>query len=191
MEKNNEIKKTSKIISGKVTIKSKSPFQKLLEAFISQDAPNIKNYLIYDVAIPTIKKSFLEGLSMLLGVRYNSTNIIPGSTVIRSSNSNYTNYSGIINNQQINQSKPRPTYSYNNIVLESPEDAMAVLNELRELIADYGIASVQDLYINLGLECDHTANKFGWDDLSTADFVKVPDGYLLRFPKVNPIKNFQ
>ena len=56
-----------------------------------------------------------------------------------------------------------------------------------ELIETYGVASVADLYDLVGLRCEYTDNKYGWNNLRNAEPIRVRDGYMLKMPKALPI----
>ena len=58
---------------------------------------------------------------------------------------------------------------------------------MNELLDNYGIVSVADLYDLVGKSCDYTANRYGWTNIRNAEPVRVRDGYLLKMPKVGPI----
>ena len=82
----------------------------------------------------------------------------------------------------------RTTYSYDNIVLESRGDAESVLDSMGEIIDQYGMVKVADLYDLVGLTGSYTDNNYGWTNLSTAHVVRLNDGgYLIKLPRALPI----
>lgn len=54
--KNAQHKKVEKIVKGKVKTKKKSEISKFKDVFISEDAKDVKSYIIMDVLIPAAKK---------------------------------------------------------------------------------------------------------------------------------------
>lgn len=76
---------------------------------------------------------------------------------------------------------------YDNIYVETRVKAIEALSKLDELLNRYHIVTVSDLYVVVNMKPAHTANKYGWTDLSTADFVSTRDGYLLKLPRAMPI----
>ena len=87
---------------------------------------------------------------------------------------------------------PKPTYgrarlNFDDIILESRGEAEEVLSHLLELVENYGVASVADLYELVGITGSFTDNKYGWTNLSTASVSRVRDGYLLNLPNATPI----
>ena len=73
------------------------------------------------------------------------------------------------------------------VVFEHRRDAETALDELVEIIARYGFASIADFYDLAGATCrTFSANKYGWLDVRTARVVRVREGYIIKFPR--PIK---
>lgn len=60
-----EEKRAEKIIHGKVKTK-KNNTRKLTDVFITEDAANVKNYVLFDVIVPSIKKLCMILLLALL-----------------------------------------------------------------------------------------------------------------------------
>lgn len=70
------------------------------------------------------------------------------------------------------------------VVFEHRRDAETVLDELMEVIARYGFASIADFYDVAGVTCrTFSANKYGWLDVRTVKVVRVRDGYIIKFPR--------
>ena len=63
-------------------------------------------------------------------------------------------------------------------------DAELVLDQLESAIANYGIASVADLYDLAGITCrNYTANRYGWTDIQSAKVIRTREGYTLQLPR--------
>ena len=52
-----------------------------------------------------------------------------------------------------------------------------------ELIDQYGVVSVGDLYDLVGVTGAYTDNNYGWTDLRTASVVRTRDGYMIKLPR--------
>ena len=65
-----EKKKVEKVIKGKAKTRKKTGASKLADVFISEDAKNVKSYVIMDVLIPAAKKAISDivrdGIDMIL-----------------------------------------------------------------------------------------------------------------------------
>lgn len=177
-------KKVEKVTTGKVITKKKSAFSKFADEFISEDAKNVKTYVLGEVLIPAIKKAVLDivtdGINMILygdagrgGKR---------STADRVSYRSYSDYS-----------RPRDTrtvsagYSYDEIILTSRGEAEDVLQRMDELMDAYGLVRVADLYDLVGITGNYTDNKYGWTNIRNAEIVRVRDGYMIKMPRAVPI----
>lgn len=178
-------KRVEKIISGSAKAKKKSEVKKLTDVFISEDAHNVKSYVIMDVLIPAIKKAIFDivtnGIDMMLyGETGHSKKKSPASRV--SYRSYYEDRDD--NRRRDYGSIRRSNYDYNDIVLENRGDAEEVLIKLDELIDVYGSASIADLYDMVGMSGSYTDNRYGWDKPGVGSVVRVGDGWLLKLPKV-------
>ncbi len=77
------------------------------------------------------------------------------------------------------------------IVVGTRNEALEVITQLNLLIAQYGSASVGDLYDLVGSEKFYTDEQRGWTDLRGCDAIRVPDGYKLNIPRPEPISELE
>lgn len=181
-----ERKKIEKVVTGTVSTRKKSPFRKLADEFISDDAKNVKSYVFGEVLIPAIKKAIsdivTDGIDMILygGTRKGGKR----STADRVSYSNY--YGGgrpVRDDRRISTS-----YSYDDIILETRGEAEEVLARMDELIEAYGLVRVADLYDLVGITGNYTDNSYGWTNIRNAEIVRVRDGYIIKMPRAIAIE---
>ena len=170
--------KVDKIVKGKVKTKKKNS---VLASFINDDLQDIKKYIVEDVLIPTIKKTITD-------VVKNSIDMFFYGEVSRSnrSNSSRISYSSYYDRDREHRSR-RNSLLIDDIVLESRAEAEEVLDRLDEMIEEFGMASVLNLYDLIGVTAPFTADKYGWTDIRNATAVRVRDGYLLKLPRVMPL----
>lgn len=170
--------KVDKIVKGKVKTKKKNS---ILTSFINDDLQDIKKYIVEDVLIPTIKKTITD-------VVKNSIDMFFYGEVSRSnrSNSSRISYSSYYDRDREPRSR-RNSLLIDDIVLESRAEAEEVLDRLDEMIEEFGMASVLNLYDLIGVTAPFTADKYGWTDIRNATAVRVRDGYLLKLPRVMPL----
>lgn len=177
-----EEKKVEKVITGPVKMKKKGGFGKFFKNIVSDDAKDIKTYLVSDIVVPTIKKTISDTVDMIL---------FGGSRKNRSvaSRVSYRSYYDEPRTRDARESAPAPSVvGYDDITLASRGDAEEVLSRMNELIDLYQIVSVADLYDLVGLARNYTDNKYGWTNLRDAEVVRVRDGYKLDLPRPLPIK---
>lgn len=181
-------RKVEKVIKGSAKTKKRSDVKKFADVFISEDAGNVKSYIIMDVLIPAIKKAISDivtnGIDMMLyGETGRSKKKSPASKIsyrsyYESDNERRRDYSSV---------RTRSTYEYDDIVLDSRGEAESVLATMDELVETYGMVSVADLYEMVGVQGSYTDNKYGWTkNIRNASVVRVRDGYLLKLPKALP-----
>lgn len=180
-------KKVEKVVNGTVKTKKKSEINKVKDLFISEDAANVKSYILMDVLVPAVKKAIsdivTDGVSMLLF----------GTTGNRSSRGNssfisYDKFSRREDDRRYGITRTRSGYNFDDIYLESRGEAEEVLSRMDELIDMYGVVSVADLYDLVGITGNYTDNKYGWTNIRNAEPVRaMGGGYMLKLPKALPI----
>lgn len=186
-EKNNEKRVEKPVVTGKVVTKKPSKLRKFTDEIISEDAKNVKSYVLGEVLIPAIKKAIsdivTDGIDIILYGE--SRGRTKRSTADRVS---YTNYSS---RDYRSSRDTRPVvgsgYSYDDIVLSTRGEAQEVLDRMDELMATYGLVRVADLFDLVGKTCNYTDNKYGWTNISNAEIVRVREGYWIKMPRAIPI----
>lgn len=187
---NPDKKKVEKVVSGSVKVKKKNGVTKFADNFISEDIHNVKSYVITDVLIPSVKRAISEmvtnGIDMIL---YGSTGgRSKRSSADRVSYRNYYDRRDDDRYRDRDRDRVRTSaYSFDDIVLDSRGEAEEVIARMDELIDQYGIVSVADLYDLVGVTGNYTDNKYGWTNIRNAEPIRVRDGYMLRLPKALPI----
>ena len=182
-----EKKKVEKVVTGNVKTRKKSEISKFADVFISEDAANVKSYILTDVLVPAIKKLVVDivkdGVEMIM---YGNNGRRSES---RSSYVSYRSYSDRDRDRRDDRSsyRTRSAYEHEDIILESRGEAEEVLTRMDELVATYGFVSIADMYDLVGKTCNYTDNKYGWTNIRNAEPVRVRDGYMLKLPKALPI----
>ena len=181
-----ERKKMEKVITGTAKTR-KNDFRKILGVVVAEDPKTVRDRLVADVVVPTIKKVVVDlvqdGISILM---YGSATSRKSSAVSPASKVSYRSFY-----DRGREDRPTNTYasgySYNDIVLETRGDAEEVMDRLEESIKAYGMASVADLYDLVGISGEFTDNKYGWYNLRGADVQRVSNGYLLKLPRAQAL----
>ena len=180
-------KRVQKVVSGSVkTRENKS--RKLTDVFISEDAANVKSYVVMDVIVPAFKKLvfdiFTDGIEMILY----------GSTGGRKSKSNgskvsYRSYYDDKRDRRDDRPVSKSRFDYDDIIYPNRRDAEAVYSQMLETLDNYQLVTVMDMYdmAGLGSDAPYTANRFGWTNLRNAEVKRVRDGYIIDLPKAMAI----
>ena len=184
-------KRVEKVVVGAAKLRKKSGVQKLRDIFIAEDVSSVKDYIFMDVLVPSVKKAIddivSEGIHMLLykgdprrgGSRPSASKINYGSFSRRDGD----------RRESVRETASRNNFDYNDIIFDTRGDAESVLDSMNDVIDQYGVVSVGDLYDLSDVSIDnYMANKYGWTDLTRAEVVRVRDGYIIKLPRALPIK---
>lgn len=179
-------KKVEKVVHGRVRTKPKSGISKITDIFISEDAANVKSYIVMDVLVPAVKKAISDivrdGIDMILYGESRGRKSSSASGYV-----SYRDYSRSDDRDRFRDSRSRSSYAHDDIILDSRGEAEEVLTRMDELIDTYGNVSVADLYDLVGKSSEYTDNKYGWTNIRNAEPIRVRDGYMLKLPKALPI----
>lgn len=74
-------------------------------------------------------------------------------------------------------------YDSNDIVYQSKGDAVQALACVYELLSEYGVVRVSDLYHVSGYNAEYPDHRYGWFDIDSARIEEVKNGYIIRMPK--------
>ena len=179
-------RKVQKVVSGKAKTRENKG-RKFADIFISEDAANVKSYVVMDVLVPAIKKAIsdivTDGIDMIL---YGTT----GNSKSKSS-SNRVAYRSYYSDRH-SDSRDSERYNSNtrfddDIVYSTKRDAEIVRDKIFEALDEYGLISVSDVYDMSGLSAPHTGFKYGWTNIRSADITRVKDGFIIKLPKAMPI----
>jgi hypothetical protein len=85
--------------------------------------------------------------------------------------------------------RSRGGYDIGDILVASKQDADLVLERMVDIVDQYQIVSVSDMFELLGLPSTYVDNKWGWSDLRYADVRQTRNGYLIDLPPIELIEN--
>lgn len=179
--------KFEKVISGEATTRKKSGLAKMGDAIIAEDVTTVKNHIFTEVVIPAFKAVIADivtsGIQMILyGDIVRPGNKAPGTRY------NYGNCYNSLNQPQRTQKTNYTGYGYDDPVVTSRGDAERILQEMGEIIQEYGQASIADLYDLCGITGRPTDMNYGWTEMPGARSIRVPEGYLIQMPRPTCIK---
>ena len=176
-------KKVEKVVSGKTSTKKKSGIRKLSDTFLSEDVSNVKSYIFSEVLLPAAKKLVSDivtnGIDMLL---YGEIKNKKGN----SSKVSYSRYYDDRRDRSRDYRSPvvRNNLDYDEIIFETRGDAEAVLDAMYDILNQYKVVSVAELYDLASITThNYTCNNYGWIDLRGSSVVRVRDGYILKLPR--------
>lgn len=182
-------KRVQKVAKGPVKVK-KNELRKLADIFINEDVANVKEYIFMDVLVPAIKKAIFDivtnGIDMFL---YGGT----GRAKSNNNASTKVQYRSYYDSNKSSSSTPsnrgsentvRSAADYDSIVFSTRGEAEAAKQQMVDIVSQYGIVTVSDLYEMTPLTPPFTAQKYGWMcDLSNVPVERTHDGYVLKLPR--------
>lgn len=186
--------KRAKVASAKRV--RKSLLRRLKDTFKEgEPGHEVSNYVMYDVVIPAAKSTIadlIEGAIEMLLFGGESRN----RHVVRNKGRSYVSYADMYSGgntrrggrpqvrrpHDVDRAK-RVRHDFSGVILNSRAEAEVVLAEMVELVEEYGVASVSDLYDLVGLSSEYTDNKYGWFDLTGISTSRVRDGWALELPR--------
>ena len=176
-------KKVEKVVSGKTSTKKKSGMRKLSDTFLSEDVSNVKSYIFSEVLLPAAKK-------LVSDIVTNGTNmLLYGEIKNKKGNSSKVSYSRYYDDRR-DRSRDyrspvvRNNFDYDEIIFETRGDAEAVLDAMYDILNQYKVVSVAELYDLASITThNYTCNNYGWIDLRGSSVVRVRDGYILKLPR--------
>lgn len=173
-------KKVEKVVSGKTSTKKKSGIRKLSDTFLSEDVSNVKSYIFSEVLLPAAKK-------LVSDIVTNGTNmLLYGEIKNKKGNSSKVSYSRYYDDRSRDYRLPvvRNNFDYDEIIFETRGDAEAVLDAMYDILNQYKVVSVAELYDLASITThNYTCNNYGWIDLRGSSVVRVRDGYILKLPR--------
>lgn len=181
-------KRVDKVITGEAIARKKPLGRRIAETFTGEDAHSVGTYVLFEVMLPALKTMISDAASqgverMLFG------DSRPSSRVGARSVNGYTSYNRVgqasatstLSSRPLSQ-RARATHDFREIILETRGQAEVVMERLGDLISQYGVATVADLYELVGVTGSFTDDKWGWPDLRDAGIRRVREGFLMMLP---------
>lgn len=184
-----EKKENRKVANGRKT--KKSFIRSVKESFIAEEAADLKEYLIHDVIVPTVKKAIVEGvqdgIAMIFGMD-------PVKRKDYDRGYNRVRYSASYDRHEKERSREREDrrstpYRFDELIFDTKDEAMEVLELMDEALDRYERVSIADMYEFAGESNTPEDYNYGWTNLNSAKIVRNRDGdYVLEMPRAKCIK---
>lgn len=190
--------KSEPVVQGSVSLKKQTGVGKFARSILAEDMRSVSSYVLSDIIVPSFKKAIDDiisnGIHMLLYGRSAS----PKSSSTKMSYGSY--YYGGTYAKSIDEppiAKPSSNiYDYDEFLLPTKGAALAVQERMDDVLEQYQIVSVNDLYEIMKMtvsECNipappyTIANKYGWTNLRSIEIYPVRDGYVLKLPRIKEL----
>lgn len=191
-----EQKQIEKITKGEAIRRKKPLGKRFAETFIGGDAKSVWTYVALDVIVPATKDMLADAVSQAVErMIFGEVQSTKRSGRRRGGNSSYVSYNRYSGNvraasnvrRETLSRRARSSHDFDEIILQSRDEAAEVLDRLADLIEKYNAATVADLYDLVGITGNYTDNKWGWTGLAGASVTRIRNGYLLDLPRPEPL----
>ena len=186
------------VLETEVVVKKPSLSERFRNVFLGGDVRQVSHYIAVEVLLPAFRNLLVDAATK--GVE----RMVYGDSSINRQRSPYSYNPGprITYNRPVNRgympeprranlpdqpNRPSGRAQHNEIVLGSRSDAEMVLERLSDIVDQYGAASVEDLYVMMGLPSNPVDNRWGWESITPAEIRQIREGYLLDLPQAQPL----
>jgi hypothetical protein len=189
-------KKQEKIVTGEVIQRKKRLRRRFTEAFFGDErVGDALESFIAEILVSAFKSMVSDTVGQFSNaLRDGSDKFLYGTTrrSITTARGPYTSYNRVTGvRPAYNQisDRGRTLHDFDEVILESRGEAEDVLDRMRELIAQFDVATVADFYDLLNITTgDFAAERWGWTDLRSAKVSHVRGGYLISMPRSSPLE---
>lgn len=191
---------------GGVTVKKQSAWSKFTETFIKEDLPDVGDYILWDIIVPTIARTINDiicGASnrIFLGSGYSQPNNIyrsQGVTYVKrtdygaQSRTTTTQTRSAQRNSAQRTTERRPSFNASDVRFNFQEGANDVLSAMVDYLEVYPSLTVNEFFelADAGTP-PYTAENWGWtrDDINNAVVLgNIHEGYFIKLPNPRYIK---
>lgn len=173
-----------KNVKAKATEIQRSKFGKILDAIVSEDVQNLKKYVVMNVIIPRLGKMVIDF--------FNLGSNTPVPTPDSDGRIDYTSPQKVRVVGSSNMVQPykdetvSKKYEFKRLGYNYQRQAQDVLDQLREDIREYKMATLLHYYEYSDVETESTENNYGWKNLDDAEvyYDRVSQMWVIKLPKV-------
>lgn len=184
-----EERPVERVVSGDVKRKKVGVGRRFKETFINGTARGAVEYMIIDVIVPEIQNTLIDAFQGGIERLIRGESRRRGSTPTGYSGVGHVNYQGMSTTKPPSaptrlSSRARGRQSFDEIIIQSHQEASDVLDRMYEELSRFGSVPVSSLYRLTGIESSHTDTKWGWTSLRGARVARLrAGGYLLDLPE--------
>lgn len=191
-----EREKIKPVVTSAATQRKKPLGKRFAETFVGGDARGTLLYVASEILVPAAKDMMADALTQGFERIIFGESRSGNRRSSRPATNSFVNYSRMsTNNRQPDRRddreisrRARAGHDFDEIILATRAEGEEVIDSLNELIHQYDVATVADLYDLVGITSAHTDGKWGWDDMAGARVERVRSGgYLLDLPRTKPV----
>lgn len=192
-----EPKKIERVTTSDPTRRKKGLGKQFQNTFFGGDFKSASNYVLFGVLIPAAKEALVEaGSAGFEKLIFGDGKRRGGGMRGGSGPLGYVSYNRMGMQSQPAVARPaisqraRAQHDFDEIVLESRQEAEAVLDQLYDLLSKYEEVTISDLYELTGIKSTHVDKQWGWSNLKGSGVSRTRGGYLLDLPEPSHLAAF-
>lgn len=175
-------------------VKKPSLKSRVFSAIVAEEVHDVKEYLLFDVAIPTLKKTLFDLVTNALNLTLFGKPTSGRDDDRRSGP--YVSYSAYSRSYEREREDPRRDRRHTRVDIRHldsvefryREKAIDAINFLKENLEEYGYATVAEFLTVAGLETNSVHSNWGWYDIGNPVPQQLSNGwYYVKLPKPRPI----
>ena len=176
-------RRAHKVVTGVATRKEAGIWKKVANVIFADSLEDAGKTIFYDLVVPTFKRMLLSSFETMLYGGYSNRSYRDDRSKV------YTDYGSRFNDrpQQSDRNRyssgARDLYDVGTITVPTRGEAELVLDQLNDIINQYGAARVADLCEAVDIPSSPTDNNYGWRDIRNARITPGPDGFVIRLPR--------
>lgn len=173
-------KRAVKVVTGNVKTKKRGEMRKFADVILAEDVGEVKRRAVEDVLIPSIKNALLDLIVET------ATMLFKGESARgRKRAGDYVSYRSYSDRDRRESREPRAKtrFDFEDLIFESRGEAELVREQMGDMIEQYGMVTVSDMYDMADLTAPYTGNRYGWTSIRSAEVVRTRDGYIIKLPR--------
>ena len=179
------------VTTNPVTLQNKSIGKRFKELFIGADASSVWQYVAYDVLVPAAKDMIQD--AVIGGVeRVLFGESASGRRSYRPAGNGYTNYNKFSSGNKAEPrrmtARGRARHDFREVVFATRPEAEATLADMYDLLSQFDMVSVGDLYGLCGVTATFADQKYGWSTLQGSRVIRAGNGYIIDLPSPEVIE---
>lgn len=181
-------KEIKAVVSGAVKV-DRPATRRFFDFLFAESPKTLGKKIGKEIVVPRLKASFEEAATGFLsgmlwgGGNRPPSNVVQG-TVLRANGIAYNQMSQPNMMTQARQATVNQSSgNYTDLVLPTQQFAEILLGNMYELLNNYRVVAVADLYELAGITPAPSDNAYGWTTLDGARISKVREGFLLELPR--------
>lgn len=189
----------SVVKKGTVIQKKPNVFKRTARSMVADDVQNVGDFVVTDILVPALRNLLYDvivggaGRTIFGSAQVRRPGMSPG--LFGTAQNLKTAYHAASNPAAANPAasagmskQAQARFDFSEISLTDHSEAMYIIELLKQRVAEYGTASVADLYDLLGHTGAFTDQNWGWSDLGNAGVQPTRGGFVLNLPHPIPLK---